>query len=126
MSRDGPIRLCAWIGSLTQTHDGTVWGWGSNASGELCDGTTERRLRPVQMQGITNAVDSDISGASVIVLADGAVWMCGVSGDGGMADAVKGSKHTTPFKVGGITGAVAARTAPGSTIVRLKDGTLLG
>ena len=29
--------------------DGTVWAWGSNASGELADGTTTDRLAPVQV-----------------------------------------------------------------------------
>ena len=111
---------------LVLKQDGTVWGWGSNDGGQLCDGTTERRNRPVQMKGIANAVDIDINGASVIVLADGTVRMCGTSTNAFLADAAEGSKHTTPFKVGGITSAVAARTQGGSTMVRLKDGTLLG
>jgi alpha-tubulin suppressor-like RCC1 family protein len=111
---------------LALKHDGTVWGWGGNTNGQLCDGTTEKRNRPVQMKGIANAVDIDIGAVSIIVLADGTVWMCGMNGDGALADAPKDVKRTTPFKVGGITNAVAARTAAGSTMVRLKDGTLLG
>jgi alpha-tubulin suppressor-like RCC1 family protein len=31
-------------------EDGTVWGWGSNHGGELCDGTTEKRYRPGRTQ----------------------------------------------------------------------------
>lgn len=110
---------------LVLKDDGTVWGWGANNNGIFCDGTTERRNRPVQMKGIANAVDVDIGGNSVIVLADGTVWMCGKASDASMANAPAGSVHTTPFKIAGITTAVAARTAS-STIVRLKDGTLLG
>jgi alpha-tubulin suppressor-like RCC1 family protein len=105
--------------------DGTVWGWGRNNNGVLCDGTTESRRQPVQMKGIANAVDVDYGGNSVIVLADGTVLMCGKSIEGSMADAARGSVHTTPFRIAGITTAVAARTA-GTTMVRLKDGTLLG
>lgn len=111
---------------LALKDDGTVWGWGSNSNGELCDGTTEQRHRPVQMKGIRNAVDMDIGAASVIVLSDGTVRMCGMNGDGALADAPKNVKHTTPFKVGGISGAVAARTSAGATMVRLRDGSLLG
>ena len=111
---------------LALKDDGTVWGWGSNTNGELGDGTTEKRQRPVQMKGIANAVDIDIAGASVIVLADGTVWMCGLNRDGALADAPKDAKRATPFKVGGITSAVAARTSGGATMVRLKDGTLVG
>ena len=110
---------------LVLKQDGTVWGWGSNENGELCDGTTERRNRPVQMKGIANAVDIGVSGNSVIVLADGTVRMCGVNRDGALADAPKDSKHVTPFRIGGITTAVAVRSA-GTTIVRLRDGTLRG
>ncbi len=111
---------------LALKDDGTVWGWGSNTNGELCDGTTERRNRPVQMKGISNAVDIDIGAASVIVLSDGTVRMCGKNGDGALADAPKDVKRTTPFRVGGISNAVAARTSAGATMVRLSDGSLLG
>jgi alpha-tubulin suppressor-like RCC1 family protein len=111
---------------LALKDDGTVWAWGDNTNGVLCDGTTEKRNRPVQMKGIANAVDIDIGAVSIVVLSDGTVWMCGMNRDGALADAPKDVKRTTPFKVGGITSAVAARTAAGSTMVRLKDGTLLG
>ena len=110
--------------ALVLKQDGTVWGWGRNSAGELCDGTTEPRTHPVQMKGIANAVDLDIGGNSVIVLSDGTVWMCGANNDASMSSAPKGS-HTMPVKVAGISTAVAVRTA-GTTMVRLRDGTLLG
>ena len=109
---------------IVRKSDGTVWGWGDNSGGVLCDGTEMDRTRPVQMKGINNAVDIDISAQSVVVLADGTVRMCGFSGDGSMADAPAGV-HSTPWKIGGVTNAVTARGA-GVTIVRLKDGTLVG
>ena len=37
------------VSALALKDDGTVWGWGTNANGELCDGTSEHRPRPVQM-----------------------------------------------------------------------------
>jgi alpha-tubulin suppressor-like RCC1 family protein len=121
----GVKKIAIGTSMLALKQDGTVWGWGPNENGELCDGTTERRNRPVQMKGIANAVDIDIDGNSVIVLADGTVWKCGVNNDAALANAPKGSKHATPFRIAGITTAVAVRTA-GATMVRLKDGTLLG
>jgi hypothetical protein len=42
-----------------------------------------------------------------------------------MANAVNGSTHTMPFKIAGVAGVVAVQTT-GPTMVRLKDGTLLG
>jgi alpha-tubulin suppressor-like RCC1 family protein len=112
---------------LVLKEDGTVWGWGANKNGQLCDGTTEPRYRPVQMKNIANAVDIAIDQASSIVLADGTVWRCGLNTYADMAkkpepDSVK---YTTPQQIPGITTAVSVRS-DGSTIVRLKDGTLLG
>jgi len=115
---------------LVLKQDGTVWGWGPNRGGELCDGTTERRNRPVQMKGIANAVDVDIDNTnSSVVLADGTVWRCGSIAKEEMAMAKKqapeSGKFTTPVKIAGIGNAVAIRSAA-PTMVRLKDGTLLG
>jgi alpha-tubulin suppressor-like RCC1 family protein len=102
--------------------DGTVWGWGRNSDGELCDGTTERRLHPVQMQGVANVVDIAVDGHAVMVLADGTVRSCGGPSD----EAPKGTPKNTVYKVPGVAGAVAVQAAGGATMVRLRDGTLLG
>jgi alpha-tubulin suppressor-like RCC1 family protein len=113
---------------LALKHDGTVWGWGPNKNGELCDGTTERRNRPVQMKGIANAVDIAIDYDSAVVLGDGTVWRCGSNVHAELArkpDKSEDTRYTTPVQIAGITNAVAVTTA-GATMVRLKDGTLLG
>ena len=39
---------------LALKSDGTVWGWGTNNSGQLGDGTTVQRPRPVQTLGLTD------------------------------------------------------------------------
>jgi alpha-tubulin suppressor-like RCC1 family protein len=123
----GVVRL-AMDGSnvIVLKKDGTVWGWGKNANGELCDGTTERRVHPVQMQGITNAVDIGADANTVVVLADGTVRTCGSNVDGEMGASPKNPSPSTPFKVAGVAGAVAVQIAAGATMVRLGDGTLLG
>ena len=111
--------------ALVLKDDGTVWGWGGNKRGGLCDGTTERRMNPVQVKGIEAAVDVALEGNSIIVLADGTVRMCGSNTDGGLGDPAKAVKqHLTPFRVPGLTGVRSARTSAGSTIVQLADGTL--
>lgn len=109
--------------------DGTVWGWGVNRNGELCDGTTEKRYRPVQMKGIANAVDVDIAAnASAVVRADGTVWRCGMNSTSEMAKKKEPEsvKYTTPQQMPGIATAVAVRVGGSTAMVRLKDGTLLG
>ena len=113
------------VSALVLKDDGTVWGWGGNRSGELCDGTTERRLNPMQVKGIADAVDVALDGNAIIVLADGTVRMCGSNDDGGLGDPAKGVKqHLTPFRVPGLTGVRSARTSAGLSIVQLADGTL--
>ncbi len=108
--------------------DGTVWGWGMNKNGELCDGTTEKRLHPVQMKGISNAVDiANIGVNTAVLLADGTVWMCGKGGESVNEDASKiRTSHTTPVKVPGVAGAVSVKSFGGATMVQLRNGTLLG
>jgi len=46
----GGLHTCA-LGS-----DGTAVCWGSNADGQLGDGTTEQHLTPVPVSGVTDAV----------------------------------------------------------------------
>jgi alpha-tubulin suppressor-like RCC1 family protein len=116
-----------YLSAVALKNDGTVWGWGTNANGELCDGTTEHRLIPAQMQGIANAVSAEVRASSMIVLADGTVRMCGENDQFGMGDPTEDGKvHLTPFKVPGVTGVRSARMSGSTTIVQLADGTLRG
>jgi hypothetical protein len=113
--------------ALALKDDGTVWGWGTNENGELCDGTKEHRLRPVQMKGIANAVTAVVNNNSIVVLTDGTVRMCGSNSDGVLGDlAPRVSEHLTPFQVPGVTGVRSARMDRSTTIVQLADGTLRG
>lgn len=124
----GAKRIAIANSVIVLKNDGTVWGWGLNRNGELCDGTTEKRYRPVQMKGIANAVDIDIAqNASAVVRADGTVWRCGMNSLSEMAKKKEPEsvKYTTPQRIAGITTAVAIRVG-GTAMVRLKDGTLLG
>jgi alpha-tubulin suppressor-like RCC1 family protein len=115
------------VSALALKDDGTVWGWGTNANGELCDGTTEHRPRPVQMKGIANAVNVAVNYNSIVVLADGTVRTCGVNQLNALGDpAEEGGEHLTPYKVPGLTGVRSARMASTTTIVQLADGTLRG
>lgn len=61
--------------TLTIKDDGTVWAWGLNSYGQLGDGTTTRRLTPVQVSGLTGVTAISPRGAHSLALkSDGTVW----------------------------------------------------
>lgn len=75
--------------------DGTVWCWGFNKSGQLGDGTRITRKTPVQVHGIHDAIDLEMSGgtrASACALLQDRTVRCwgsnhyGAIGDGTRAD----------------------------------------
>ncbi|BCW64177.1 hypothetical protein StoSoilB22_31500 [Arthrobacter sp. StoSoilB22] len=56
-------------------NDGTVWGWGSNISGSVGDGTMIPRRSPVQVLGLTNVIAISASQDTAYALkSDGSVW----------------------------------------------------
>jgi alpha-tubulin suppressor-like RCC1 family protein len=58
--------------------DGTVWAWGNDRLGQLGDGTTAVRDRPVQVQGLPPAAMVAAGGVnSAAVAIDGTIWIWG-------------------------------------------------
>ena len=78
--------------SCARRNDGTVACWGMNSSGELGDGTNNRRAAPTTVPGIAGAVSVDAAfDHSCAALGDGTVWCWGGStsmqlGDGSGGD----------------------------------------
>ena len=95
--------------SLALLNDGTVRAWGENKFGQVGDGTTMNRDRPVAVQGVRNAVAIAAGyDFSVAVLSDGTVMQWGnaihenqaarpipslLAGVRGIRSAVAGSAH---------------------------------
>lgn len=53
----GIVGITAGLGhSCALSRGGTVWCWGANHGGQLGDETTESRLRPVRVRGISTAI----------------------------------------------------------------------
>lgn len=92
--------------SLALRADGSVWTWGYNFAGQLGDGTTTTRNRPVRVSGTRTyqyvAAGRDMSYA---VATDGTVWAWGLNGDGQLGDGTT-TTRTTPVRVGSLTGVV--------------------
>jgi alpha-tubulin suppressor-like RCC1 family protein len=97
--------------------NGTVWTWGNNSSGQLGDGTTTPRSRPVQvcafgqpapcslfMNGVTAIAAGNSH--SVALRTDGTVWTWGSNIFGQLGDGTT-TNRTTPVRV-----CATGRTAP--------------
>lgn len=63
---------------LALRKDGTVWGWGNNATGQVGDGTAEDRNRPIQVVGLAEITSIAAGGHfSIALKKDGTVWSWG-------------------------------------------------
>ncbi|MCX6854846.1 MAG: S8 family serine peptidase [Verrucomicrobia bacterium] len=88
---------------LAVNTDGTVRAWGRNHLGQLGDGSTTNRARPVTVSGLTGIVAVAAGGAHSLALKnDGTVWAWGNNhyaqlGDGTVAN------RTLPVRVSGLT-----------------------
>ena len=112
--------------SLALLRDGTVRAWGENYAGQLGDGSTERRTRPVQVRGITNAVAVSAGGLDfgVALLGDGTVATWGKRGDA-LGRRIAADVDRDPALVPGVTG-ITAIAAGGAHVLALKsDGRIV-
>jgi alpha-tubulin suppressor-like RCC1 family protein len=117
--------------TLALKSDGTVLAWGSNANGQLGDGTTVSRLSPAQVSGFGpgSGIVAIAAGSafSLAVKSDGTVWSWGSNSNGQLGDGTTNSR-LTPVQVTGVPAAsgVTDIAAGSSYAIALKsDGTVL-
>lgn len=113
--RAGGDHICA------RLSNGTVWCWGSNAKGQLGDGTVVERNAPVQVGGITSAVALALGDAHTCVLLSDATVRCwGFNGSGQLGDGTTTDRHS-PVAVTGLTGVseIGASIGANHTCARL-------
>ena len=126
--------------ALALLADGTVRAWGSNAHGQLGNGSPHDDPRrtvyrdspvPVLVPGIANAVGIAASRErSVALLADGTVWSWGDGSEGAAGDGVyatslmAGTERLVPVEAVGIRTAVAIAAGSRHTLALLANGTV--
>ncbi|MBJ6724590.1 RCC1 domain-containing protein [Geomesophilobacter sediminis] len=104
--------------------DGTIWGKGRNANGELGDGTQLTRCAPVKALGFGNAKAVSSKGGHVLALNnDGAVWAWGYNGHGQLGNGTF-NNNNIPEQVQGLSGITAIATSEFNSVALKNDGSV--
>lgn len=119
-------QIAAGVGyTLVIKPDGTLWGWGENAYGQLGDGTTHKRGTPVRIGAAADWQQLTTAGAVTYALRqDGSLWGWGYHRDGPRT-AGADTLYLTPRQLAG-TKWRGISTAGRYTLAVRWDGTLWG
>ncbi|QDS32558.1 RCC1 repeat- and reductase domain-containing protein [Brevibacillus brevis] len=115
------------IHSLAVKNDGTVWGWGNNASGQLGSAREIKAvLSPTQVPNLTNVKTVEAGGYfSVALKNDGTVWTLGENAGGvlGVPDS-EVPKSYSPIQVETLSDISAISSGSYHTMALKSDGTV--
>jgi alpha-tubulin suppressor-like RCC1 family protein len=114
--------------SVALKDDGTVWTWGSNAEGELGNGTTvEFSTVPVEVIAI-NSITSVASGMQHVIALrnDGTVWDWGVNAFGQLGNGTITAFSNTPVQVTGLTDIIAIAGGAYHSLALKNNGEVWG
>lgn len=120
----GPRKIAAGSAhTLATGADGTLWAWGSNASGQLGDGGTASRAAPMPagVSGVVATAAGDHH--SLALRADGTVWAWGRNADGALGDGST-TDRSVPQPVPGLDRVVSIAAGGGRSFAVRADGTV--
>ena len=113
--------------ALALKNDGTIWGWGRNAQGELGDNSQTKRNKPVQA-ALTSPAKAIAAGENftLAILEDGTVWGWGFNsssqlGDGNPSGAMR---SLVPVQAVGLTDVKALAAGQNHSMALQNDGSL--
>lgn len=113
--------------SLALRSDGTVWAWGSNAQGQLGDGTTTNRDTPERVPGLTEITQIAETGASFALRSDGTLFAWGDNGSSELGNGTQGGFSTAPAPVPGLPAVTGVATSGLTTLaITAPNGTAWG
>jgi alpha-tubulin suppressor-like RCC1 family protein len=106
--------------------DGTLWGWGANAFGQLGDRTVINRSSPVQIGTLTNWLKISRAGNTTLsIKTDGALWAWGSNASGQLGDGTV-INRSSPVQIGTLTNWASVSGTVSHTMAIKTDGTLWG
>ena len=105
---------------------GQAWAWGSNAFGQLGNGTTTSSNAPVQVSDLSGVQDVAAGRYHSLALKnDGTVWTWGDNAFGQLGDGTY-TQRTTPVQVSGLSGVQAISANQADSLALKNDGTVWG
>jgi alpha-tubulin suppressor-like RCC1 family protein len=125
-----PISIsCGTYHTMVLMSDGSIYGCGSNGSGQLGDGTTTQRLT---LTLTTNSIGTPLSIScgqthTIVLMSDGTIYGCGSNFNGQLGDGTT-TQRTTLTSITNSTGQIPVSISCGNghTMVLMSDGTIYG
>ena len=104
--------------------DGTVWAWGYNGYGQLGDGTTTSRSRPIHIGALDGARAIALGhDHGLALLTDGTVWAWGRNQYGQLGDGTTTDRHA-PVEIASMAGARAVAAGETHSMVISSVGSV--
>ena len=111
-------------GALALKTDGTLWGWGYNAVGQIGSNNRVDYSSPVQIGALSNWADiTYVAYQAGAIKTDGTLWTWG-SNDGGQLGLGDFVNRSSPVQVGALTNWNKVSSGRGHMIALKTDGTI--
>lgn len=107
--------------------DGTLWGWGTNSSGQIGDGTNVAKSSPVQIGSLTTWRNLGFSCGynGVATRTDGTLWVWGAGGSGNNGQG-NTTTYSSPVQIGSATDWASGGSGNNFVHAIKTNGTLWG